>query len=364
MQKKNKQDLRFRTHYTQRMGAALFVLAISLLTLNACSDGVEPGLPIVNGIDTTTHEFQWTLFPLENDSSSSITIAGMHIESDGELRIYGEFRRRVNGINTSYNIASISNETVNVQQVVINPTMNSQQIVAAAAFPDGSAWITHGYNFTYFDDSQNIIRTSNLSASNPIALQGWGSSWKNAYFACRTGKVFYFNGAGWRQIDLGEQWDAWAIDGSNDTAIVAQTHPQLEAVRYYRIVGGVLEHLPNDTISGFNGRKIFSVDADDFYVAGGYVRHYRHGTWEYAYDASRVEGASALSVAGSRWNDLVVGGHYCSLLHYNGSTWKQISPYFMRMGYIFDIVVGDDIIWAVIRGLENKYWVARGVRTG
>ncbi len=328
--------------------------------LSSCDDRIVD-TPHESGPDTTSHDFIWSIYEIPH-SIGGPRFGGLHQATRDHLLMFGAFSETRGGLLFENNIAEFLNDSIDIRNwKLYEGPYGASEIQASGVFPDGGYCIVSGYQYLYVDGNGQIVKKSTIPSKGTSAYDGWGSSWKNTYFVGGQGLVSYFNGAGWRQHDLPEGWDVRAIDGVGDTAVIATTHPQMADIHYYKAVNGVIEPLPSDSLPGAETYGLYAASMSDIYAARMPLMRFNGKKWAIVDYGGALHGGE-LSIAGYAWNDIFVGGHYCSLTHFNGKTWKQVSPYFMQSGWIYYIEMGKDVVWVVIHGLDMSYWLLRGVR--
>jgi hypothetical protein len=267
-------------------------------------------------LDTTSHNYTWEEYTFGEWQSAFYDVWGTDENNVwvAGLVLYG---------NTYYGAFHY-----NGQEFTRDSTAGGYSIFG---FAENDIWAAAGGVF-HFNGSRWEDKTDLDSA---LAFSGgkismWGTSSNDLYMGTNLGKIVHWNGTKGKVV-LQDQ-DYWFYDifgfSSSDIYAIASKFGK-----------------PVDKLYNYNGsswqvviesppylqkplRSVWGVSSQDLYVVGRRIERRLNGVWSWTLQHSYSK------IRGSASNNIVVIGSYGSILHYNGATWKDISP-----GVRYDLIL-------------------------
>lgn len=299
-----------------------------------CSDEPLNPPPIVAAApDTTSHEFVWDVQYFGDGDSYLNDIVTL----GDTIWVLGRFHlRKPDGTldrETRYNCVRWDGTTWTYQKIE-SATSHTQIDVAdincGAPLDDGRVMFCTGggiawwngkryypdYDFVnVFDDEHGFRAVGN--SKNRLVFVGWG------------GRILLYENETYRYLASGTTQDFIDVWSAGDTTMCFVSGGLSSDVpsRIYRVVGDRVDLLPDTTIN----KHMTSVWCDAngrIVVAGDGV--YRNTT-NWRVRESWISGYKNTMSAKS-WYDIFVAGHYGSIQHYNGRSWREYKDFFTPTG--------------------------------
>lgn len=156
-----------------------------------------------------------------------------------------------------------------------------------------------------------------------------------------------------RAISMASPDDGWAV-GSNYTG------GETSVVFHYS--GGEWKHVtvgepgPLYDISALSPDNVWAVGASNPATGPGFILHYAHGVWRTVHSPTiNILHTITMRSQSEGW----IGGDGAAILHYDGTSWQQVSPTIHHVGMMSVSVIGDEG-WAtgsnVLLHLHNGVW--------
>jgi hypothetical protein len=222
---------------------------------------------------------------------------------------------------------------------------------AIFAFGPTDIWIASGSEITHYDGINQLVTMCTPVSINKL----WGTSSNDIYVVGALGGIAHYNGSSWTKIESGTTLNVYDIYGAYNSASkqweilavageIASSHDR----RILRITGTTAAALSDapitDALSG-----VWFVPCEHYYVIGSGIfekASLADNTWTNKpfYITTYYTGA----IRGNAVNDVIVGGSYGELLHYNGSTWKSYrSEVALSDGVYSSVAIRNNLVIAV-----------------
>ena len=327
-------------------------------------------------MDTTKHEFDWTI-ELLGDASGSV-LTDVAIVSPNDIWAAGEmFLRDSTGQidPIPYNAARWDGMQWNLLRILF-PVFCGQSTFPAAT----SAVFAFNANDVWIAGAGIIIMQWNGSTFTPLCIPQsvgtgtikkiWGSSPNSVYCVGNNGTIAYYNGATWQRIESGTTLHVTDIYGArepytDDLEIIAVAADQF--VSFDRAIlwidGVTVTHLPSTPIN-YSLSGIWFIPGRRYFVVGsGIYEKTALGETNWRNGPLQITTFYTNAIRGSALNDAYVVGAYGEFLHFNGITWRSfMSQTGLANGQYYAVDVKDNLVVAVGHG-NPRAAVARGIRT-
>jgi len=327
-----------------------------MVTLGACRHATEPPPPVLNGIDTTSHEFTWTVEMLgEGNGSGLYDVA---VINDTLAYAVGEIYVRDSAGQYNplpYNLAKWDGRRWSLKQVTVSTRFGlvTAPLKGICAFSPVDIWVMDGdaihgdgENWTNFDT--RLI----LGDDYAITYRAWAETPSNLFFVGPFGNVIrYYNGA-WQKLPSGTTGtiqDVWgAVDPASGNLYVLCAVAEAYSMGKQRI----LQVKPDntvDTIPWVADRRPYSVwvssSSQVFACGDGVFSRGAENQW------NEIAGMSVLPVftnkiRGIAPNDVFVAGDFGRMAHYNGSSFK-VFPFNGGSGILASLSYKKGLVIAV-----------------
>ena len=324
--------------------------------LQTCSE--EPTKPpINNAADTTTHDFEWKIIPIGEYGTSLKDIAAL---SDTDIWICGEIWTKETDSRDSSgkrippcNFGKWNGTNLELfrlyWQICTTPdsmvsSVNALHIQARDKFWfSGSGSIIANWNTNQFEKwcipfSISADADQIWEQSNDIFISG-----ANGSIARKTGNIF-------NKIETGTDKNINDACTVNDTTIcIASNWNSIvnNGTILLKVVNGKAIQLIDSTMRP-GGHSIWFDGKGAYYIVGGWFQLWDGIKWK---ELNNISQSYLMSIRGIAWNDIFVVGHFGTIMHYNGNTWKlykEVEPtrslVFRKVAYIKDhvFIIGDD----------------------
>lgn len=285
----------------------------------------------VRTMDTTSHEFTWEIEYLGVASLS--TLYDVAIINDTLAYAVGEIYLRDSSGNTDptpYNAArwnGVDWEVMRVPYIFAGHPVVSE---ARWIFPLGESNILFGNSVRW---NGGGFENADLGASIFPGIRSnkmWGRSSGDLYWVGSLGTIAHFEGGSWKSIPSGTALpirDVYGSMATNSTEVLAIAS-NLAENQGMRLLSLDLNGSHDVSVSGLSWRlsgvwfipgRYYVVVGDGLFVK----RRIDNGNaWEDLAPGLTVHFIQA--VRGFGLNNIVAVGHFGSVLHYNGSSWKNL----------------------------------------
>ncbi len=321
-------------------------------------------------MDTTSHNFTFETYTFGEHSSS--VLYDVAIIDENNIWAVGEIYMNDSLGNPDpifYNLAVWDGQKWNLRKVYykyINYLNQQDSIVAHLrtifVFNENDIWLGIG-NIIRWDGKRFISIDIPNNAFNSRMNKIWGTSSNDLYVVGNSGSIAHYQNGVWRKIESGTELPIRDIYGSKnknnqfEILCVADSYGSTEGSKVLLIKDGIVYELWNDGLP-YGLDAIWFISNRKYYVVGD-------GLWE-----TRIPNINWIrqyilpplhktSIKGQNLNDIVVGGAFWLLAHYNGLSWQTYFP--MISGSFTSVEINDNIIIAV-GGIDRKAVVVFGRR--
>ena len=305
-----------------------------ILYLISCTRSTEPLAKNIGKtkLDTTSHNFIWEIDTLPG---TVFDISGL---DENNVWLVGEFQEidPLTGETMKYNFGYWNGEKWNLKSVIYRTPFYGIHV-----FDKHNIWITFGVGIIVHWDGKNwkeyhLRNNGVLSEDDGGLLKIWAVDTNNIYFIGYKGCIVHYNGSSFTKMESGtdimlthifglDQDHIWVVgdDGGlhGGHSVLLFFNGSLWKVKYhYRYNEG--PPFEGGPIGQYRG---IWADKDSIVMGTG------HGFWHESIKTGkgRIEpfsfhpiGAEEKIFARNR-NDLFVIGHFYTLHHYNGKSWKR-----------------------------------------
>ncbi len=300
------------------------------------SPAVETALTTM---DTTSHDFDWQVYTFGGQTGSSV-FYDVAIIDENDIWAVGEIHTaetdRWNEDSTKwippYNAAHWDGEKWAL--VHISPEFRGNKITpeieGVFAFSTNDIWFCaggapvhwNGVNYTMY----HLWDMGVLGQTDGGVIKIWGSSSSDIYFVGRTGTIVHYNGTSWTKIESGTDLpiqDIWGENiSSGNVEVICAASPS------YGSSNGQLLKIEKNKIKNLKWiknravRSIWFKNKNNIFTCGaGVFKSGKTGVWK---EIAGIETLNATTerIRGISNNDLFVVGHFGSIMHFNGTTFK------------------------------------------
>lgn len=311
--------------------SCIFITVIILAGSGCRQNPVTPQSPL----DTTSHNFTWTLRALGGASGS--VLYDVAIINDTLAYAVGEMY-----LNDStgqidpqpYNLAIWDGNSWKVQKVAYyyQGQLFYGPIYSLWAFNSSDIWFGIGNMIHWDGNTFNAVELPSTVWGPHKINRLYGLISENFYIVGDGGSIAHYDGGIWTKIESGTTLDFQDIYGAinsqtNQTEIVAVAS-QLDINKGNMIVSieGATAVPINSTGLSWNIVGVWFVSGQQYYIVGDGIgqKHSLQDTnpWT-VYPTGTLARDYSESIRGNAINDVVIAGAYGDILHYNGSTWKN-----------------------------------------
>ncbi len=205
-------------------------------------------------------------------------------------------------------------------------------------------------------DGSNWEKKYITSGRRGSAVKVWGTSSENFYIACTNGGITHYDGKKFNLLETGTNSVIYDIWGYNDA--VDGKEKKIAAVSNWGEIGdcGVMciDETNKVQIDRWNStiydvRSVWTNNGYPFYIAGAGVFNNTLGKW---HEINELPSVYSSIIRGNGNNDIMLGGHFGYLAHYNGIDWK-----------VYDDFIEEQILFTALDIKGNKV-VLSGVSGG
>jgi hypothetical protein len=306
----------------------LFFLACPSAPTPPKEDDCRPASPT----DTTSHNFIWRLDTLGDGNGSELN--AVCVINDTLAYAVGEIylKDSLGQIDPSaYNVAKWDGKKWELLRIQFYTFCNQAH---TSSYPGTAVW-AFGANEVWVASYSQIAIWNGSSQTGltclPVSVSKiWATSNSNVYTAGPVGNLGFYNGTTWQKLSSGTTLDIFDIYGAEncrgETEILAVASNFInvpQGKKLLLISGTTVSSVSDDglplAISGtwFAPRQSYYVVGDGVYRADALG-----GPW-------RLDSGHPLvykfCIRGLAVNDIVIGGSFGLIIHFNGSTWRHFT---------------------------------------
>jgi hypothetical protein len=337
---------------TGLLPAADYTYHISYMKDGRDKDRSDP--VAVTTLDTTSHDFTWTVETLGDAGSYLNDVA---IVDENNIYVVGEIRSDSGW----YNIGIWNNNQWKFD--LVGPVGNI--LYSVFAFSNNDIWVSNacspyhwdGNEWTYYRFSSNGVGV-NACAGKAI----WGSSSDNVWFAGNNGSLVHYDGSRFRRVESGIDVDIQDIDGNDELTVATawsywDQNSYLLEIRDKQVSIKRHSSLPNGDWTLGDAGLFYSLDVLQEHVLFITVRTaFVH--WHIASNTTKLiliettilnDLKPVHAIRANAVNDIYFFTTAGEIAHYNGMTFKHINPGFPSVIDLGDGAVKDELIVAALR---------------
>jgi hypothetical protein len=344
--------------FTPRLFSSALGLALAFMLAGSCHHATEPPPP-PDGVDTTSHNFVWTVLAL-GDGSGSI-LRDVAIINDTLAYAVGEMYLNDSSgqINPAvrYNYAVYNGKTwmLGILPYSYQGSAYVNPIRCVLAFASDDIWFG-GNGISRWNGSGFVEIPVPVSAwPGEEILRMWGTSKVDMFIVGRNGAIAHFNGSQWQPLPSGTTLpiqDIWGaknpLTGLTEVYAVASNYVAVPSgKRLLRLEATSVTTMSDSGLNVFlNG--IWFPPGGPYYIAGG-------GYWASSSisQSTKWEGGPntvtkyySLAIRGNASNDMFLAGAYGDLVHYNGSTWKSFQSQAASVDNFWGLAIKGNLVVA------------------
>jgi hypothetical protein len=330
----------------------------------------------ITTMDTTSHDFTWTIDTLgDGNSSVSYDVA---IINDTLAYAVGEINVKDslgNWINPPYNMAIWNGIEWKLKTIMYNYQGVDYYAALHSTFALGKDDYWVGSNQPMHWNGSNWI-TYDLSSSiwNGWINKIWGTSSSNIYIVGDNGNIAHYNGTSWEKMESGTSLMLADIYGTSETITIGGLNMSTvksivlrkDDTNWSTIAEGEIvspSELFNPKIYGL----ISSVWIDEhktLYAGGNLLYKYQFDKWSYvsSLPENYIGGNPNVyyrgyiyKIRGLKSNDYWIVGDRNTIRHFNGMSWRQVGlPYDPYSDIIWQSVEVKGKICIVVGEINEK----------
>jgi len=295
--------------------------------------------------DTTSHNYTWQEFIIGEMGSQLIDIWGTD-----ENNVYACGSVAIN--DTVYGILKWNG----IQWL---PEKKVGGFSAIFGFSNSDIWAVGGavwhYNGTEWEEYtfRDPVITNNISYSSI-----WGTSCSNLYFGNVGGKIIHWNGqsaAVFANLSTQRFSDVYGLSNDFILASTSALAPPGEVFLY----NGLNWTRFNELNLNLLYNSVYAVTTKEFYSAGVELLVYRNGIWMESY---QLEPVMECIRGNKQTGDIAAVGHFATILHYNGSSWKEFKFSTTEYSPLTGVFITENKIFAVGSYNSNQARILIGTR--
>ncbi len=301
----------------------------------------------VTTLDTTSHNFSYTVYEFGNVSSSilyDVAIVGEEIWAVGEIYMDDSLGNtiRYNAVHWNGNEWTIIRIPYLYQgQPYYHP------IQSVYSFGENDIWFC-GNGVIHWDGNNYVPISIPSNVWGPYQMNKlWGTSSNDLYVIGNEGNIAHYNGSQWSRVESGTDLHLTDIYGRNENEVYA-TGANISDVKGVLLKGNNNQFsvMINSEIIDESElfEKLYGILAavwldenNTIYTGGNLLYQYKNGSWDYVRSlpenyiggnpGSFYRGFIS-SIRGNSSNDYIIAGGRNTLRHFNGYTWEQLGlPY-------------------------------------
>lgn len=324
----------------------------------------------VTTLTPTSQEFTWQVYSWGMHSSSEIR--DIAIVDENNIWCVGEiYLNDSSGVPNpnAFNALRWNGQNWELQRIYHHSSCNPVDYPAFRsiyAFSDTNIVLASSGSIGWFDGKTNKpdcgIRPLLTGAINKL----WGSSSNDLYAVGNEGNIAHYNGTTWQKIETGTDINFRDIYGSvnkdnNEIEIIALASNSgiNQRKKLVRINNQTVETLPDSGLADYLS-TIWFISGRKYCIGGqGYYQSNTFGpVWE---RDNTIPQFHITSIRGAGLNDIVLGGSFGLLMHYNGVNWMNYA--YITASY-FDVISevaikGNTIVAAGFKGSKAVVMIGK-----
>ena len=359
-------------------GVLFFKLLILLFLISACSKNSTNPPPVPVGVDTTSHDFIWRIDTLgEGPLYSSIWDVEILNESDiwvvGKISAEDTYQTDSLGqLIQPYNAAHWNGNEWRLEQIYYHDygiDLLVGNISGIYLLNDNNFYIAAGSIFLW--DGTLAVLNYERDINTTESIKNIVNVNSISYGAGNAGLLVYNNGNGWQKIPTPTTeniTDLYGVESQDGVARLFATvaselfSPDDPDSKILKIVGTEVTEVSSEGLSKHLSGIWFDEKAG-YYVVGSRIYYTRtldeNSQWEVIEPDITTNYLHKIVAADT--NDIFVVGDFGTVIHYNGSNWKNLSDTQLPpiRAVFSNIEIKNDLV--VITGTLNSTLPTKGI---
>jgi len=308
----------------------------------------------VTTMDTTSHNFTWTFDRLGDGNASYISDVAIVNDSIafavGRIQILDSTDEFV-----SYNAAKWDGKKWTLMQIPtrgIGGRISFADIRTIYAFSENDFWtFSNAGSYSYWNGVE--WKTEYVLQRRGGGRRYWGTSSSNMYLACTGGGISHYDGTNWKKLESGTRLDIHDIWGEEnhktgelEVLAVASDKWLAQGKRLLKISGDSVSILP-DTGLPWSISGIWFESKRKYYIVGSGVFRKTSATSSLLWveiPENETSNYYTNCIRGQAKNDLITGGAYGEVLHYNGIRWTSYQNETYVDGEYYSVAIKGNLV--------------------
>jgi hypothetical protein len=317
----------------------------------------------ITTLDTTSHNFTFKTFTF-GDISNSV-LFDVAIINENNIWAVGEINIADTSINgyTAYNAVHWDGSQWELKRIFYQGSFWAIRTVFA--FNENDIWFSAFVRY----DGQNFIELPIPPILNGWTINKiWGGSSNDLYAVGNDGNIAHYQNWQWSRITSGTDVDLLDVWGTTDGKIVWVSGKNLNKTVLLKIENKIANivfedqypwQIKEERISG--GISSIWTDSKNFIYLTTPITAYRclsttSGEGKEIYPFDDYLNGGTIRIRGNSGNDIITSGSNCSILHYNGFSWKRYEQFTDINTYLWSSDIRGNILVSVGDKLENLFY--------
>lgn len=323
----------------------------------------------ITTLTPTSQEFTWQVYSWGMHSSSEIKDVAIIDENNiwcvGEIYLNDSLGiadpQRYNGVRLEGQEWSV----IRIPYIFQGQSFH-HPIQSILSFNEDNIWFC-GNGIILWDGDSYLPITIPSNIWGPYQMNKlWGSSSNDLYVVGNEGNTAWYNGINWQKIETGTDINFRDIYGSinkdnNEVEIIALASNSgiNQRKKLVRIKNQTVETLPDSGLADYLS-TVWFISGRKYCIGGqGYYESNTFGpVWERDNSIPQIH---ITSIRGAGLNDIVLGGSFGLLMHYNGLNWMNYA--YITASY-FDVISevaikGNTVVAAGFKGSKAVVMIGR-----
>ena len=315
-------------------------------SINQTSEVKSNKLNVVT-LDTTSHNFSYTVYEFGDVSSSiiyDVSIVGNEIWAVGEI-----YMNDSTGNPVRYNAVHWNGSEWTKIRIpyIFQGQPYYHPIQSVFSFGENDIWFC-GNGVIHWDGNNYVPISIPSNVWGPYQMNKlWGTSSNDLYVVGNEGNIVHYNGSQWKRVESGTNLALTDINGKNENEVYisgAYT-PEVKGILLkgnysgfsVMINSGIINQ--NELFEKLYGElaAVWIDETGTIYTGGNLLFRYKNDSWNYetSLPENFIGGNPGAyyrgflsSIRGNASNDYIIAGDRNTLKHFNGFTWDQLGlPY-------------------------------------
>ncbi|OFY65356.1 MAG: hypothetical protein A2Y71_08130 [Bacteroidetes bacterium RBG_13_42_15] len=303
----------------------------------------------VTTMDTTSHKFQWEVYPFESPYGSA-ALYDVAIIDENNIWAVGEIYADSAQPWLPYNAVHWDGQRWELKRITYG----------GSPWPIKTIWAFTSNNI-WFDAFVRWNGGIFIEMPIPNILIGfgikkmWGSNPTDMYVVGTNGLITHYNGNSWQKLESGTElpikdiWGVvdWKTDEVNILAVACNLFSN-DGIAVLQIAGNSVNQISTTNLP-VNISSVWSFNGWEWYICGSrlYKNRNINQPWK------RISGLPSIfqqQVRGKGPNNIFVVGHSGLVLHWNGFSWRYYPEF---QGIFLGLAIKDDLMVAVGSKLDG-----------